>query len=648
MRCRFLMHLCLATTALSAPALAQTQAAQPDPKLEAYVIRPAQEPKLSELQLLEALRKKVRYVFVLYQENRSFDSYFGTFPGAEGLFSHPAAQTPGFEQKLIDTDGKIVTIHPFRIGPKEYAADTDDIDHSHALTVAKMNVRGGTPMMDHFAEIEERKYSPTGNPSLMAKQFGELAMAYEDCDTIPFLWRYANRFTLFDHVFETVTGPSTPGNLAIIAAQSGVTQWALHPSEDWKGNGNAGPGDPVVNDSDPLSGSPKDKSPHPLPANPADFKGAHPYGVQVNQTYATLPLTMGGKSIGATVKGDSDPDDDLKDVRHDVPTITRMDRTPVDWRWYQEGFDREPAAPGTPDTSPVDANGVHASYVTHHNGPQYFGYIANNPKMVQHLKGLGDFFTDVSAGKLPSGGGLFYVKGGYKNFLGLKPVSPDPASQKTFLGDDDHPGYSDAQISEAMIARAVNAIAASKYWGQSAIVITWDDSEGDYDHVPPPVHQLGPDRSVVGEGPRVPLLVISPYARAHAISHVQGSHASVVKFADRLFNLPPLASLPDELEGRKQGKLHFHQSNMGPDDAITQGIGDLTDAFDPARLAGRAAPLPASYATIRQEMINKLPQETGYGCKAIGVLPTDYMNDVPNKIPGDFNPRPKTDPSKKS
>src|SRR5487761_143847 len=72
------------------------------------------EPKLSPQQIDSLLRQKVKYVFVLYQENRSFDSYFGTFPGADGLFSKPADQTPGFDQTLINTDGSTTTIHPFR------------------------------------------------------------------------------------------------------------------------------------------------------------------------------------------------------------------------------------------------------------------------------------------------------------------------------------------------------------------------------------------------------------------------------------------------------------------------------------------------------------------------------------------------------
>src|SRR5208337_3153837 len=270
--------------------------------------------------------------------------------------------------------------------------------------------------------------------------------------------------------------------------------------------------------------------------------------------------------------------------------------------------DKEPT---DPNDGPTDANGVHASYITHHNGPQYFGYIANNPDMSANLHGLQDFFAAVNQGSLPAEGGVFFVKGGYLNIFGMKPADPDAAVQRNFLGDDDHPAYSDAQISEALLAKAVNAIARSKYWGECAIIITWDDSEGDYDHVPPPIRSYGPDKSVITDGPRVPLLVISPFARAHYISHETGDHGSVVKFVDAVFGLTPLAKLPDELSGRSLGKQELGQSDWGPDDAITADVSDLVSAFDPARLAGSAAPLPAEYAIIPHEIVHVLPQESG-------------------------------------
>ncbi len=588
------------------------------------------EPPVSHEELVNLIQQKIKYVFVIYQENRSFDSYFGTFPGANGLYSQPASQTPGFVQTIVNTDGSTGTISPFRIGPNEYAADTDDIDHSHARTVAKMDVQSGVALMDKFAVTEELKYSQTGKPSLEAKQFGELSMAYEDCDTVPLLWAYADRFVLFDNVFESMTGPSTPGNLTIIGAQSGQTQWALHPNE------NASV--PVISDPDPFWGSPSDKSTNPLPVNPGDYPG---YTTAINLTFAALPLSTLLSTAGKVTATDPSAFGDLMDVNDDVAFLSRLSQPAVGFGWYQEGFDKESS-----DTAgPMTASGTHAAYITHHNGPQYFGYVANTPALRAELHGLGDFYTDLQNSKLPTSGGVFYVKGGYTNNLRLTPADPDPTVQKNFLGDDDHPAYSDAQISEAMVATTVNAIAASPYWPQSAIIITWDDSEGDYDHVPPPIVNNGPDKLPLSFGPRVPLILISPYAKLGHISHEQGSQASVVKFVDTVFGLPPLATLPDELLGRYLGLAEFGLEDLGPQDAITPGVSDLLDAFSTSRLMGLAAPVPVDYATMDESVVMKIPQVTGLGCADLGILPTDQQLGIPNNIPADFNPRPKTNPT---
>ena len=589
------------------------------------------EPSVSPEELVNLIQQNIKYVFVIYQENRSFDSYFGTFPGANGLYSQPASLTAGFVQTLVNTDGSVGTISPFRIGPSEYAADTDDIDHSHPRTVAKMDVQNGVALMDKFAVTEELKYSPTGNPSIEAKQFGELSMAHEDCDTVPLLWTYADRFVLFDNVFEAMTGPSTPGNLSIIGAQAGQTQWVLHPNE----NANV----PLLVDDDPFWGSPSDKSLNPLPVNPTDYPG---YVTSINLTYATLPLSTLLSTADTVTKTDPSAFADLMDVNDDVAFLSKLSQPAVGFGWYQEGFDREAS---DDNAGPVTASGTHASYITHHNGPQYFGYVANTPALRAQLHGLGDFYTALQNSTLPKSGGVFYVKGGYTNNLRLTPADPDPTVQKNFLGDDDHPAYSDAQISEAMVATTVNAIAASPYWSQCAILITWDDAEGDYDHVAPPVVNNGPDKLPASFGPRVPLILISPYAKLGHISHEQGSQSSVVKFVDTVFGLPPLATLPDELLARYLGLVEFGQEDLGPQDAITPGVSDLLDAFSTSRLMGVADPVPASYATMDESLITTIPQTSGLGCADLGILPTDQQLGIPNNIPADFNPRPKTNPT---
>ncbi|HKJ30325.1 MAG TPA: alkaline phosphatase family protein [Balneolales bacterium] len=643
----FLIFLGLAILLIDPlPLKAQQITNPPTPAIKPFIITTQNEPRLTLKEKVQALRDKVKYVFIIYQENRSFDHYFGTFPGADGLFSQPAIQTKGFYQTIIDTNGQRTTIHPFRMGPRQYASDTDDIDHAHSMIVKKMHIVNGKPEMNRFALTEERKYSPTGKPSLEAKQFGELAMAYVDGNTIPFLWNFANRFVLFDHFFQEMAGPSTPGNLSIIAAQTGVTEWILHPNLIYQGNGDRGRGVPVLDDPDPFWGSPADteiKGERP-PVNPHDFpKGkVNPGRIEYNLTFASLPLTLQGKTLHQVSKLDEDPDEDLEDIRKDIADITQSGRNSVSWGWYEEGYDHEPT---DDDLGPIDAEGSHASYVTHHNGPQYFGYISNNPKMREHLHGLDDFYQDLKHHRLSPKGGVFYIKGGFKNILNLKPADPDPRVQKNFLGDDDHPAYSDAQISEAHVAETVNAIAKSPYWKQCAVIITWDDSEGDYDHVPPPIKVHGPHGSVISEGPRVPLIMISPYSKVHYISHEQGNHASVVKFADTVFGLKPLADLPDEKHARKIGERKYKQKNLGPQDALTPGIGNLLSAFDNARLTGKAKPLPASYALTPEKLIHNLPQKSGYGNKNIGIIPVDKQRHIPNKIPKDFNPRPKTTPN---
>ncbi|MBV9103991.1 MAG: hypothetical protein JO060_10385 [Candidatus Eremiobacteraeota bacterium] len=87
----------------------------------------------------------------------------------------------------------------------------------------------------------------------------------------------------------------------------------------------------------------------------------------------------------------------------------------------------------------------------------------------------------------------------------------------------------------AWVASIVNAVGRSRFWRDTAIVIVWDDSGGWYDHVPPP--QLDQD----GLGDRVPMIVVSPYAKRSFVSHTTYEFGSILKFAEETFGVPPLA-----------------------------------------------------------------------------------------------------------
>ncbi len=498
---------------------------------------------ISNASKLALLQTRVKYVFVIFQENRSFDHYFGTYPGANGLFDASGnliTSNPGAVQAIRDTNGKYITISPFLIpttvtannsSVQIYPEATASVDHSHSGMVCSAHFKewsspscssastppaeSGQPVTaqnDGYALDEEgltfkngsfvdptnssavaaavvsqsTGLAPTAKPSLAAKQKAELALGHLDCNTIPFLWNYADRFTLFDNFHQTTIGPSTPNAIAMIAGQTGETQWALHPTQGAFSNL------PMTTDNAPFPGSNGDTS-APKPSwgpdeSPVPNATSNPI---INLTFATLPLSFMGNKIQQIIENDQNPAADLLDVQQDIATIANLNAN-VNWGWYQQGFGPETFdnttnmgggnyysgctknppysgnIPGNGNTPPNNCTWApHASYVVHHNGPQYFGYLGDNTTELGNMHGLSQFFTDVAGQKLPAQGGVFYIRGGYANNDNLVPQVPDnsttPHQQSYFVGNDDHPAYSDAMISEAQVADAVNAIAKSKY-----------------------------------------------------------------------------------------------------------------------------------------------------------------------------------------
>ena len=221
------------------------------PEVKAHVLDLRKEPMISHAEKLRLIRSHIKYVFVLFQENRSFDFYFGSYPGADGLYAGPEGphapdQVAGFTQTIVNTDGTLGTVTPFRIPATVmdaegktvplYPADIASVNHSHVASARKIAMDAdGVAQNSAYALTEEGVTMTDGKPSkaptLERKQFGELVMSHVDCDTVPFLWRYADRFTLFDHFMDTIVGPSTPNAIAMIAGQGGETQWMLHPDE---------------------------------------------------------------------------------------------------------------------------------------------------------------------------------------------------------------------------------------------------------------------------------------------------------------------------------------------------------------------------------------------------------------------------------
>jgi len=248
--------------------------------------------------LQTSIRERVRYVFVIYQENRSFDHYFGTFPGANGIYS-AEAQAHGFRQ--FNPVAKRET-QAFRVA----TPDLGLLNNARPLMDAA--VHGGA--MDGFvaAEAQWAQSMPAESRAALgmhdlaeAAAVGDEAMAHVDCDTIPYLWAYASRFSLFDSFFQGVRAPSAPSNVEIIAAQNGETEFkrygAVGPKYTRDPEGASGRGVPMFVDLDPAWG----------PYNTVDFSKHR----QVDQTYATVLLNLEGAESGKLTQYAQDVADDI-------------------------------------------------------------------------------------------------------------------------------------------------------------------------------------------------------------------------------------------------------------------------------------------------------------------------------------------------
>ncbi|MBV8489470.1 MAG: hypothetical protein JO199_02995, partial [Candidatus Eremiobacteraeota bacterium] len=493
-----------------------------------------------------------------------------TFPGAENLGT-ALSRAHGYSQ--YDMIGK-----RWQTVFKTTLVDLPSPNHDRNVLEAKFN--GGT--MNAFLSVEEQEDLPYGgsDSAQAARQLGLTTIAINDCDNVPYLWQYAKNFTLADHYFQVFIGPSSPSNLAMLAAQTGISEQRLH--RNLTLNPGTGQGLPMTYDLNPFKGP---YPPSPAPTTPPST----PQPLQYPLSFAALPMLYGGAPAAkAAIQSGT-----VGYVLDDLKAIAKYGMRAIPWRWSQEGF--------------VDGTGYVAKsgYVAHHNPSQYFDYLRNNNAYWSHVTTAQRTLEDIDAGTLASG--VYYVKGSNKNGFGWKPASGDPYVQKKFLGDNDHPGKSDEQVAEAFVATYVNAIAKSKYWNQSAILIAWDDGGGFYDHVPPHQFEGCIDSYPCGDGQRLPLIVISPYASGSVMNDYSDT-ASIAKFVENVFNLPRLGSLPIESK-----VLPYGPGDVNPE------ISDLADAFDYYRLNGLRPPIPASQALVPPSQIGAFPPRMN--CKSLGITP---------------------------
>ncbi len=463
----------------------------------------------AEYKVVAPTSSPIKHVVVLFDENESFDHYFGTYPYAantDGTTFKAKPGTPkvnGLYNKITSSGptGPLLTANANQYNPKRLThSQALTCDQNHAYTPEQQAFDGGK--MDKFVEYTETDMC-TGQPIL----FGEpgLVMDYYDGNTVTGLWNYAQNYAMSDNNYDTQFGPSTPGALNVISGNTGGG-YAVNPTTGAK---TTAPTSVSALNSKGVGSIYGDLDPAYDDCSDSSHTSTSPVGVET------------GKNIG-----------DLLNAKH------------VTWGWFQGGFaptSTNAAGYAVCGATHDNIGGIAAAdYSPHHNPFEYYK-STSNPKhlppsseamigqtdQANHQYDLSDFATTLKDGNMPA---VSYLKAAEYQ--------------------DAHPGYSDPLDEQNFLVNTVNEIEQSKYWKSTAIVITYDDSDGWYDHVDGPrpngSHDATTDQVVCtntptrlgsindrcGYGPRLPLVVISPYTKSNYVSHNVTDQSSVTSFIE--------------------------------------------------------------------------------------------------------------------
>jgi phospholipase C len=451
----------------------------------------------------------VKHLVVLFNENVSFDHYFGTYPSAANTDGTKFAAKPGtptvngLYSKITKSGpvGPLLTSNPNQYNPQRLThSEALTSDQNHGYTPEQKAVDAGK--MDQFVQNTESATPAAGCAPAYCPP--GIVMDYYDGNTVTGLWNYAQHYSMSDNNWDTTFGPSTPGALNVT---SGATQGASALTPTWSAN----PSQPAT--SSAINGGSMNGDVDPYYDTCSDS----------NHTTTGALGVMSGKNIG-----------DLLNTSH------------VSWGWFQGGF-----APTSTNANGAVCGATHnniagatdADYSPHHNPFQYYASTANpNHLAPSSLNDIG--YTDQANHQYD----LSLFNDALNGTGGAK--LPSVSYLKAAEYQDAHPGYSDPLDEQTFLVNEINAIEKSKYWASTAIVVTYDDSDGWYDHQAPTIvngsHDATQDAAICtsvavtvgsnndrcGYSQRLPFVVISPYTRQNYVSSNQTNTASVVKFIE--------------------------------------------------------------------------------------------------------------------
>jgi phospholipase C len=322
-------------------------------------------------------------------------------------------------------------------------------------------------------------------------------LGYYTRDDIPNYHRLADDYVLFDHFFQAMSGGSTGNALYLAAGRSAA----------WKEAPQVAIGDPEI----ALFDMPYDKR-----------------GVLIND----LPPVNGPTEVSQSGLKMAPPPDEQT-----YPNIgDRLTGAGLTWAWYNEDWNSVKPWALKSAFGPGDGSAVVDTidmYVPHHNPFQYYpSWFAN--VTAGHMRDSEDFFADAKAGRLPS-----------VSFI------------KATGAHDEHPLDSAPQWGEQWVMNILKAIGDSPQWGTTAVVLTYDEGGGFWDHVAPPQ----PD--AYGCGTRIPALLISPWAKRGYVDHRTADTTSVLALIEARFGLEAMHER-DAKAYNMLGGLDFSQKARDP------------------------------------------------------------------------------------
>jgi len=318
-------------------------------------------------------------------------------------------------------------------------------------------------------------------------------MGYYDGNAVTALWNYAQHFSMSDNFFSTEFGPSTLGHLNLVSGQTN--------------------GATVVRDTGTAA---------TVIRNGTLIGDIRPALDDCSASTAST-VTMAGQYVG-----------DL------------LNKNGVTWGWFAGGF--TPSSRNADGTAVCatqhtlfDATAPVADYVANHEPFQFYQSTANphhraatstamigQTGQANHQYDINDFFTALNAGNLPA-----------VSFL------------KAAAYQDGHAGCSDPLDEQTFLVKTLNALQLSPFWESSAVILTYDDSDGLYDHVMPPIVNgsatdadalsgsgacgtaaAGAPVGRCGYGQRLPLLVISHYAKVNYVDHSVTDQTSILRLIE--------------------------------------------------------------------------------------------------------------------